>query len=89
MLIYTFKNCFDIHKKINKLLQYCHASCKEKQGTQAHSIISYSYIVIHAGAKNIHQKHSEITKDSLARTFQAARKMGRHRFIFSGPSAGK
>ncbi|XP_030253204.1 uncharacterized protein LOC115569317 [Sparus aurata] len=61
------------------------ASRRAKQGTQAHSTTSYSNIVIHAGANNIRQKQSEITKDSLARTFQAARKMCRHRLIVSGP----
>ena len=61
------------------------ASRREKQGTQAHSITSYSNIVIHAGAKHVHQKQSEITKDSLARNFKVARKMCRHQVTVSGP----
>lgn len=61
------------------------ASRREKQGTRAHSNTSYSNSVIHAGADNIRSKQSEITKDSLAWTFQGAWKMYRHRCIVSGP----
>ena len=61
------------------------ASHKEKQGTQAYNTTSYRNFVIHAGTNNIHQNQSEITKDSLARNFQAARKMCQHRITVSGP----
>ena len=61
------------------------ASCRDKQGTQSHSTTSYSNIVIHACANNNYRKQSEITKDSPAKTFQAARKMCRHQIIVSGP----
>ena len=70
----------DIEANLRVLL-----SRRDKQGTQAHSTTSYRNIVICPGANNIHRKQSEITKDSLARTFQAASKTCRHQVIVSGP----
>uniref|UniRef100_A0A667ZVX6 SGNH hydrolase-type esterase domain-containing protein n=1 Tax=Myripristis murdjan TaxID=586833 RepID=A0A667ZVX6_9TELE len=61
------------------------AASRKKQGTQAHYTSSYKNIVIHVGTNNARMKQSAITKASLVRTLELARKMCRHRLVVSGP----
>lgn len=61
------------------------ASGRKRQGSQPQSTTTYRNIVIHAGTNNVRLRQSEITKASMVRTLNYARKMCRHRLIVSGP----
>lgn len=63
------------------------ASCREKQGLQAHNTTGFSSISAMLAPRMFTPRRSEIPEGSRARTFEVVRKRSWHQLIVSGPSA--
>ncbi|XP_076015000.1 uncharacterized protein LOC143007485 [Genypterus blacodes] len=78
----TLRVLADTRAKANVVKTHSHTH-------SSHSVTNFDNVVIHVGTNDTRMRQSEVTKSSLARVCDLARKVCQHRVIVSGPLPAK